>query len=123
MHTFLDRDTGCLFGQAVAALCVAPLLAGDGAVTEVDLSLAVASVRDKWRALALALGLGTAAGPVTPYRPHGMGCHDCAVPALAFISSSAYGCLQRRWRQKQQPREERAARVFFFQNSASGNMY
>lgn len=46
VHTFLDRDTGCLFGQAVAASCDAPLLAGDGAVTEVALSLAVASVRE-----------------------------------------------------------------------------
>ena len=44
VHTFLDRNTGCLFGQAVAASCCAPLLAGDGAVTEVALSLVVASV-------------------------------------------------------------------------------
>ena len=46
VHTCLDRDTGCLFGQAVAASCCAPLLAGEGAVTEVVLSLAVASVRE-----------------------------------------------------------------------------
>ena len=48
VHTFLDRNTVCLFGQAVAALCDWPLLAGDGAVTQVSLSLAVASVRT-WR--------------------------------------------------------------------------
>ena len=36
---------GARVGAAVAASCGEPLLAGDGAVTEVALSLAVASVR------------------------------------------------------------------------------
>ena len=45
-HMFLDRVTGCLFVQAVAALCDAPLLVGDGAVTGVALSLEAASVRE-----------------------------------------------------------------------------
>ena len=43
---FLDRDTGCLFGQAVAASCNAPPLEGDGAITEVALSLAFVSMRE-----------------------------------------------------------------------------
>ena len=46
VHTFLDRDTGCLFGQAVAASCNAPPLEGDGAITEVALSLAFVSMRE-----------------------------------------------------------------------------
>ena len=44
VHTFLDPNTGCLFGQAVTASYGAPLLAGDDAITEVALALAVASV-------------------------------------------------------------------------------
>ena len=47
VHTFLDHDTGCLFGQAVAASCDAPLLVEDGTVTEVALSLAVAFVQTR----------------------------------------------------------------------------